>query len=182
MHKKKEEKNRTYVFIDAANIIYGTLTHEGEDWKLDFEKLYEYLKIRYEAEKIFYFGGIDKNNSKQSRFYSKLQHIGYITILKKAKYYKQSDGHMVKKANCDVDLTFYAMKTIHEYTGIILMSGDGDFYILLHYLLQENRSIQVIANGRRTAKEIRQLVGPQFTDINRLKEKLEYTKRGRTFR
>lgn len=32
---------RTYAFIDASNIIYGT---RDEGWKVDFKKLFKYLK------------------------------------------------------------------------------------------------------------------------------------------
>ena len=34
---------KTFAFIDASNIIYGT---RDEDWKVDFKKLFKYLKER----------------------------------------------------------------------------------------------------------------------------------------
>ncbi|MBI2410748.1 MAG: NYN domain-containing protein [Candidatus Kerfeldbacteria bacterium] len=163
-----------YAFIDASNIIYGTVTRDGEDWKLDFEKLYQYLQERYQVEKIFYFGGLDEKNIKQQKFYTKLDEMGYITVLKPVIYHKQSNGQVRRKANCDVDLTFYAMRTLGQYSGMILMSGDGDFCILLEYLLEKNRTVRVIANTQKTARNIKQLVGAHFTDINHLKRKLEY--------
>ena len=172
----------TYVFIDAANIIYGTVTKEGDSWKIDYQRLIDYLKQRYGMKKVFYFGGIDKSNPKQKRFYQHLKKFGYITVLKPVKYYAQDNGHVAKKANCDVDMTFYMMKTLEQYGKAIVFSGDGDFLLVLKYLMDKKREVMVIANGQRTAKEIKQLVKHQFTDLNTLKGKVEYKEKGRILR
>lgn len=164
---------RTYAFIDASNIIYGT---RDEGWKVDFRKLIKYLRERYKCKKIYYFAGEDKNNKKQAKFYKKLETFGYELKLKPVKIYKQDDGGLVRKANCDVDLTFYAMRDISLYKKAIFLSGDGDFHILLQYLIDQGKEIVVIANGKRTAKEIRTLIGPNFTPIKSLQEMLRYKK------
>jgi len=39
----------TYSFIDASNIIYGT---RDEGWKVDFRKLFKYLKERYRLKRF----------------------------------------------------------------------------------------------------------------------------------
>src|SRR5438128_978858 len=110
---------KTYAFIDASNIIYGT---KDARWKVDFRKLIKYLKERYVCEKIYYFGGIEKDNSKQQEFYKHLKKFGYDLQLKQVKLYKQQNGNIVRKANCDVDLTFFAMKDIKHYKRIIFFS------------------------------------------------------------
>lgn len=127
---------RTYAFIDAANIIYGT---RDEGWKMDFRKLIKYLKERYECDKIYYFAGLDKDNARQYRFYSKLNEFGYKLKLKPVKIYRQPGGTTVRKANCDVDLTFYAMRDITFFERVIFFSGDGDFEILLRHLIQKKQ-------------------------------------------
>lgn len=48
---------RTYVFIDASNLFYGGEKSLG--WKIDYRKLLQYLKKRYGAKKIYYFGGVE---------------------------------------------------------------------------------------------------------------------------
>ena len=63
---KKIHNNNTHVFIDATNIIYGA---SRLGWKVDFKKLFKYLKERYQAVKIFYFAGVDDENKKQLKFY-----------------------------------------------------------------------------------------------------------------
>lgn len=55
------EIKRTIALIDAANIIYGT---RDDGWKVDFAKLYKYLKERYKCQKIFYFAGLESSNDK----------------------------------------------------------------------------------------------------------------------
>lgn len=47
----------TYVFIDASNLFYGGEKSLG--WKIDYRKLLKYLKKRYQAKKVYYFGGIE---------------------------------------------------------------------------------------------------------------------------
>lgn len=164
-------KTKTIVFIDASNIIYGT---RDEGWKVDFKKLYKYLTERYEAKKIYYFAGKDENNPKQTQFYKILKSIGYELILKPVKLFKQEDGTTVRKANCDVDLTFFAMRDFNGYTRGIFMTGDGDFEILFLYLIEKNKIVQIIANGKRTAWEIKKLAKGNFTEIGSLKSNIEY--------
>lgn len=163
-------KKKTYAFIDASNIIYGT---RDEGWKVDFRKLIKYLRERYKCKKIYYFAGEDKNNKKQSKFYKKLETFGYELKLKPVKIYKQEDGGLVRKANCDVDLTFYAMRDIEKFARVIFLSGDGDFEILLKHFIKLKKEILVLANARRTAREIKKLKGIQFNDLSVLKKTFE---------
>lgn len=83
---------------------------------------------------------------------------------------------MVRKANCDVDLTFYTMRDRDKFNRGIFLTGDGDFLILLDYLLKAKKEIVVIANGRRTAREIKQLLKGDFTPISSLRSIIEYKK------
>ncbi len=161
----------TYVYIDASNIIYGT---RDEGWKVDFRKLFKYLSERYKARKIYYFAGIDGKNEKQKKFYKLLGRIGYNLVLKPVKIYNQPDGSKVRKANCDVDLTFYAMRDLLKYNKVIFFSGDGDFEILLKHILMLKKKLVVIANGKRTAREIKLLVNQNFIDLGSLRKIIEF--------
>jgi len=55
LHEPKDMK--TFVFVDAANLFYGGEKSLG--WKIDYRKLLLYLKKRYQAKKVFYFGGVE---------------------------------------------------------------------------------------------------------------------------
>lgn len=93
------------------------------------------------------------------------------------KIFRQENGTAIKKANCDVDLTFYAMKEINHFKRAIFLSGDGDFDILLQYFVKLKKEIIVFANSRRTAREIKQLKGIQFNDLQVLKPTIERIKK-----
>lgn len=165
------KKKATYAFIDASNIIYGT---RDEGWKVDFQKLFKYLKERYSCNKIYYFGGLEPNNDQQKKFYKKLELFGYDLVLKPVKLYRQDDGSVVRKANCYVDLTFYAMRDKDTFQTGIFMSGDGDFAILFEHFLKISKKVLIFANSRRTAKEVKILKGIIFNDLRVLKPTIEF--------
>ena len=166
----KSKKIPTSAFIDASNIIYGT---RNEGWKVDFKKLMNYLSVRYNCKKIYYFAGIEPNHTNQQKFYLLLKKLGYELVLKPVKLYIQPDGKVVRKANCDVDLTFYAMRDKDSFKRGIFLTGDGDFEVLFTYLLEKRKHVIVIANAKRTAREIKKLVGLEFNDLGSLKETLK---------
>ncbi|MBU2579195.1 NYN domain-containing protein [Patescibacteria group bacterium] len=56
------DKQITYAFIDASNLFYGGEKNLG--WKIDYQKLLEYLKEKYEISKALYFGGVEIHNFK----------------------------------------------------------------------------------------------------------------------
>jgi uncharacterized LabA/DUF88 family protein len=110
------------------------------------------------------------------KFYRKLKKFGYNLRLKPTKIYKEAD-RTVKKANCDVDMTFDLMRYMSQYQKLVILSGDGDFAVVLKYLRNKVKNIQILARGERTAKEIRKLAGGRFIDFVRLKSKLEFEKK-----
>ena len=161
---------KTYAFIDASNIIYGT---RDEGWKVDFKKLIKYLKERFKCRKVYYFAGFEKDNVKQARFYKILGKLGYELTLKEVKIYRQPGGGTTRKANCDVDLTFYAMRDMELFERVIFFSGDGDFEILLKHFIKIKKDVRVFANAKRTAREIKRLKGIQFNDLGVLKDTIK---------
>ncbi len=48
---------KTYAFIDASNLFYGGEKSLG--WKIDYQKLFKYLREKYDVGRIFYFGGVE---------------------------------------------------------------------------------------------------------------------------
>lgn len=166
---------KTFAFIDASNIIYGT---RDEGWKVDFKKLFKYLKERYKCKKIYYFAGKFKDSPKQAKFYEKLEKFGYELILKPVKIY-HSSGKQIRKANCDVDLTFYAMRDIDKFNRVVFLSGDGDFEILLKHFIKLKKEVLIFANAKRTAKELKMMKGSQFNDLLSLRKTLEWKNKKR---
>jgi len=189
-----------YAFIDASNLFYGGVKSLG--WKIDYRKLLQYLKNKYNISKVFYFAGVethdfpysvlsDKNiklndllaflidkedsvNIKRVKFYRKLEEFEYILRIKPTKIYREKNGLTKKKANCDVDMTFEMMKLINEYSGAIVLSGDGDFAVLINYLIEKGKTIIILSRAERTAKEIRQIARGNFRDFHKIRHKIEF--------
>lgn len=188
-----------WAFMDASNLFYGGVKSLG--WSVDYKKLIKYLRIKYRVTKVFYYAGVELSGFKYSiledkeinlikllkhlvnenktrdiqkvKFYLKLQQFGYELILKPVKMFK-SNGKIEKKANCDVDLTFHLMKFKDRYKNVLILSGDGDFVIVLKYLQSIGKKVQVLARAERTSREIKQLVGGDFRDFVRLRNELEF--------
>ncbi|MCL5095888.1 MAG: NYN domain-containing protein [Patescibacteria group bacterium] len=111
---------------------------------------------------------------KRIKFYRKLSQFGYILKLKPVKIFRDEDGNTTKKANCDVDMTFDLMRLKDEYRGVLVLSGDGDFAVVLKYLKETGKKVTILARSERTAREIKQMVGEDFRDFNRLRTTLEF--------
>jgi len=198
LHMKKP----AYAFIDASNLFYGGEKSLG--WKIDYQKLIKYIKKKYLVKKVFYYGGVEldgfpysildkkpidliklikylkgKNDDNiksiaRIKFYLKLAEFGYLLQLKPVKIFHEPGGKISKKANCDVDMTFDLMRYIKEYSDVLILSGDGDFAIVLKYLMELGKKVTVLARGERTARDIRQLVGGEFRDFVRLRKEIEF--------
>ena len=207
-------KKPIYAFVDASNLFYGGQKSLG--WKIDYRKLINYLKTKYNVKKCFYYGGVETfgfeysilnrkpidlralkryllkklkepklseyqvvligRSIKTIGFYLNLDKFGYSLQLKPVKVYTDEHSKQTKKANCDVDMTFDMMRYMGQYSGIIALTGDGDFAPVLCYLKNHGRDIKILARGERTAKELKQLVGSDFRDFVRLQKELEYNK------
>jgi uncharacterized LabA/DUF88 family protein len=193
----------THVYIDASNLFYGGEKSLG--WKIDYLKLFDYLKNKYSADKIFYFGGVEiwnlrydymnsetvplidlekhlaklsnevsEKDLKRVHFYKKLSDFGYTLFLKPVKKYQSEDGSFKRKANCDVDMTFEIMKNKDLFERAIMLSGDGDFLIVLKYLRNIGKEVYILSRSKRTAKEIRKFAGGNFMDFEYLRTHLEF--------
>jgi uncharacterized LabA/DUF88 family protein len=167
----KSSKMPTYAFIDASNIIYGA---KAEGWFIDQKKLFDYLKTKFKIKKAFFYYGKNSKDVKKEKFLKKLEQFGYILRVKEIKRF----GKRIK-ANCDVDLTMDMLIKVGEYSKAIVLTGDGDFAPLFHYLREKEKEIIIISSPKRTAREIKQFAGSNHIDFGSLKYLLEYKKRGR---
>jgi len=111
----------------------------------------------------------------RAKFYQKLIEFGYTLRLKPVKTYEGEEG-TVRKANCDVDLTFDLMRYMSQYDEVVILSGDGDFAPILEYLTKKKKKVSVLARGNRTSKEIRKIAGDKFMDFTYLRQKLRQSK------
>lgn len=101
-------------------------------------------------------------------FYKKLETFGYQLFLKPVKVYRKA-GLVQKKANCDVEMSFYLMKEMRKYQRVVVLSGDGDFLPVLKHLKEKRKTVLILSRGPRTAREIRLFAAGNFRDFEYLK-------------
>jgi len=116
-----------------------------------------------------------KKHIDRAKFYRKLESFGYILKLKPVKYIREADGQIKKKANCDVDLTLDCLRMQAEYKRIILLSGDGDFEIVLKYFREIGKEVIVLSNPHNTAASIKKTFQKEYRNFYEIKDAIKYT-------
>ena len=53
---------KNFAFVDASNLFYGGEKSLG--WKVDYQKLLNYLRDKYKISKALYFGGVEIHSFK----------------------------------------------------------------------------------------------------------------------
>lgn len=102
-------------------------------------------------------------------------------MLKPVKIYYKRDGSTEKKANCDVDMAFWLMKEKEKFDQVVILSGDGDFLpVLKHLRCDLKKEVVILARSRRTAREIRQFAGSNFSDFVRLENEIKFEDKKRS--
>jgi uncharacterized LabA/DUF88 family protein len=112
------------IFVDVQNIYY-TSKHTFNR-QFNYRKFWQ--KVAAEGEIVFaYAYAINKGDDQQIKFQDALKHIGFQVKLKP--YIQRSDGSA--KGDWDVGITIDALNAAPQVDEIILLSGDGDFALLL---------------------------------------------------
>lgn len=112
------------IFVDVQNIYYTTRDAYGrqfnyrEFWK-QISKTGDIITANAYA--------IHRGDDKQQKFQEALKHIGFNVKLKP--YIQRSDGSA--KGDWDVGITIDVMQAAKNVDTIVLLSGDGDFDMLL---------------------------------------------------
>ncbi|MEK7606280.1 MAG: NYN domain-containing protein [Patescibacteria group bacterium] len=128
-----------FAFIDSQNLNLGV---QKQGWKLDFARFRVYLKDKYSIEKAFLCIGYVKGNE---GLYKYLQKNGYICIFKPT--FEIPDGEI--KGNVDAELVLHTMIHINDCEKILIVSGDGDFYCLVDYLLSQKKLLALMVPNRK---------------------------------
>ncbi len=157
-----------YAFIDSQNLNLGV---RGLGWKLDWRKLRIYLKEKYQVNKAYLFIGYISENRKMYEF---LNSIGYELVYKPVVKNKIQEV----KGNIDAELVLQAAAIDYSnYQQAIIVTGDGDFYCLVKFLLRNNKLKRLLVpNKLKYSVLLRRAVGPigYMSFFNDLRKLLEY--------
>ena len=112
------------IFVDVQNIYYTT--RQTYSRQFNYRRFWE--RIQHQGEIIMANAyAIDKGDEQQQKFQSALKHIGFDVKLKP--YIQRSDGSA--KGDWDVGIAIDVLEAAEQADTIILLSGDGDFDLLL---------------------------------------------------
>jgi len=116
--------NRIAVFADVQNIYYTTRQAYGRQF--DYRKLWQRVSSEGEIVAATAYA-IHRGVDKQLRFQETLKQIGFTVKLKP--FIQRSDG--TTKGDWDVGITIDVMEAAADVDTVVLLSGDGDFDLLL---------------------------------------------------
>lgn len=132
---------KTFAFIDSQNLNLGV---QSQGWKLDWRKLRQYLRNKYNVSKAYLFIGQVAGNES---LYALLQECGYILIFKPT-LERKVHGELKIKGNVDAELVLHTMIQYKNYKKAIIVSGDGDFHCLVEYLEQKGKLFHILTPNR----------------------------------
>ena len=112
------------IFSDVQNIYYTTKEVYGRQF--NYRELWRLVGNQGEIVLANAYA-IDKGDAQQQKFQSALKHIGFEIKLKP--YIQRSDGSA--KGDWDVGITIDIMEAAKNVDIVVLLSGDGDFDLLL---------------------------------------------------
>jgi uncharacterized LabA/DUF88 family protein len=113
------------IFVDVQNIYYTT--RQSFQRHFNYNAFWTQATANREVVAAFAYA-IDKSDSKQLRFQQILRNIGFEVKLKP--YIQRSDGSA--KGDWDVGITLDIIEYAAKADVITLLSGDGDFDLLLN--------------------------------------------------
>jgi len=112
------------IFVDVQNIYYTTRQVYGRQF--DYQKLWQKISETGDIVSATAYA-IERNDDGQIKFQNALRKIGFTVKLKP--YIQRRDGSA--KGDWDVGITIDVLEAAREIDIAILLSGDGDFALLL---------------------------------------------------
>jgi uncharacterized LabA/DUF88 family protein len=118
------------IFADVQNIYYTTRQAYGRQF--NYRELWQRISAEGEIVSAIAYA-THRGNDKQLKFQDALKHIGFTVKLKP--FIQRSDGSA--KGDWDVGITIDIMETAKSVDSIVLLSGDGDFDLLLEKIKKD---------------------------------------------
>ena len=136
------------IFADVQNIYYTTRQAYGRQF--NYRKFWQRIVAEGEIISATAYA-IQRDNDQQIKFQDALRHIGFTVKLKP--YIQRSDGSA--KGDWDVGIVIDVLDIAKQVDTIILLSGDGDFDLLLKKIARDYAvSTEVYGVPALTAKSL----------------------------
>jgi len=125
VHSSSNSVEKVAIFVDVQNIYYTT--RQSYQRHFNYSAFWNQATANRELVAAFAYA-IDKGDIKQLGFQKILRSIGFEVKLKP--FIQRSDGSA--KGDWDVGITLDVIEYAAKCDVIILLSGDGDFDLLLN--------------------------------------------------
>ena len=162
---------RISVFVDGSNFFY--MQKDCLRWWIDPKRLLAWIGTRGEVVDASYYASVDPENERQSSYLKALSYMGFSVEGKQIKTILKADGTQSHKANLDIEIVLDMFNTIGNFDEAVLVSGDADFTRALQILRARGKQFMVLSTKGFVAKEIRQIAGMHYRDLNDLRDEIE---------
>lgn len=168
----KRNMKHTYAFIDGQNL------HQWLSRAIDYKKFRIYLRDKYKVTKAYYFLWFQEQ---ENHLYETLQDAWFILVFNlKGEHLKSS-----KKWNVDTNIVFHIMKKLieWEFQWALLISGDGDYKMVVDYLVEKKKLTKVLCPNLRFSSSLyrnAKNLDPKYFDYidkKDIQKKISYTKK-----
>lgn len=162
---------RAGVYIDGSNLFWAMKIMRDDDrwrsseaWRIDFRRLKNYFKRRYDPDFYNYYGVTAdrpttpehaRSAAAQKRFYASLNRMGYRVVTKPLKYITQDDGAVKTKGDMDIELTMGIVEALDDIDLIILVSGDSDYLDAIQRFHSQEKYIRIYSFGHVLSWELK---------------------------
>ncbi len=167
---------RNIAYVDGQNLHMGTASSKPS-WQIDLARFRVYLNEKYNIERAYYYLGYVREGAKYENLYEAIQRAGFILV------FREHNSAMLgtKKGNVDTDIIFSVMKRLYQkdkFAKIILVSGDGDYKMLVDFLIEENRFEKILfPNGKRRSSLYKSISRHYYASLEDSKQKIGLKKK-----
>ncbi|MFB6181096.1 MAG: NYN domain-containing protein [Candidatus Nanohalobium sp.] len=154
---------RVGVFVDVQNMYYSAKNLYSS--KVDFESLLDSAVMNRDLVRASAYV-IQADTPDESNFFEALRQIGYEVKIKELKEFYGGE----KKGDWDLGMTVDMIQQAKKLDTVVLVTGDGDFAVLVDHLKSMGCRVEVMSFGRSSAKELRESA-TNFIDMDENSDK-----------
>jgi len=154
--------DKNLAFIDGQNLYMGTSKSEP-CWNIDLARFRIYLERKYSVSTAYYYLGFIQEGKNIEQLYEKIQSAGFILVFRQHNSAMQGK----KKGNVDTDIIFSIMKRLYKkenFKKIVLVSGDGDYKMLVDFLIEESKLKKILFPNKKFASSLYKKLGREYFD------------------
>jgi uncharacterized LabA/DUF88 family protein len=143
---------RNIAYVDGQNLHLGTTTRDPV-WSVDLHRFRVFLAEKYHVKKAYYYIGYMQEEDVFQKIYEEIQTAGFILVFRK----HSAEMKGKKKGNVDVDIVFSIMRRLYKketFDKIVLVSGDGDYRMLVDFLIAEGRFEKILFPKQQYASSL----------------------------